>query len=549
MNRIALALAAAAIAACGSSSRSPTSPGPGSAVTPTEEPAVAQRYSSSEASQPSSQPTASPQQLVFPDEPMRAQQPPAAAPRPFRLPAVKTFKLKSGIQVYLVERHDLPIASIDRVVDGGAVADPRGKEGLASVCMSMLTEGTQALDKIAFSEALADVASSIDTFAGDDTQGVSMSTLSKHFDATFALFSDVLLRPGLRADDLDRMIKRRLESLKQTKGAPASVASRVSGPVLNGPEHTMGTITTEASLGRITLDDCRAYHAAWLKPNKARLFVVGDMTEARLRAYFDGPALASWKGKQPAMPKLPATATRKGRIFLVHMPGAAQSQVTLMHFGPKRTAPDYIPTALMASLYGGSFTSRLNMNLREDKGYSYGARGGFSYTRAYGIFSAGASVRTDATYQTVLEIDRDLKALWSGKQPPTTDELTREKASAILSLPGRFATGGSTLSAYRSLAYFGLPLDYFTTFAARVEKSTAAQVAAAARKHLRPGQAVYVVVGDGDAPVIARDGKDDKPLLKDGKPVPLRAALTELAASGTIGAGGLVELDVDGVPR
>jgi predicted Zn-dependent peptidase len=545
VNRIALALAAAAIAACGSSSRSPTSPGPGSAVTPTEEPPLAQPSSS----QSSPQPTASPQQLVFPDEPMRAQQPPAAAPRPFRLPAVKTFKLKSGIQVYLVERHDLPIASIDLVVDGGAVADPRGKEGLASVCMSMLTEGTQALDKIAFSEALADVASSIDTFAGDDTQGVSMSTLSKHFDATFALFSDVLLRPGLRADDLDRMIKRRLESLKQAKGAPASVASRVSGPVLYGPEHPMGTITTEASLGRITLDDCRAYHATWLKPNKARLFVVGDMTEARLRAYFDGPALASWKGKQPAMPKLPATATRKGRIFLVHMPGAAQSQVTLMHFGPKRTAPDYIPTALMASLYGGSFTSRLNMNLREDKGYSYGARGGFSYTRAYGIFSAGASVRTDATYQTVLEIDRDLKALWSGKQPPTTDELTREKSSAILSLPGRFATGGSTLSAYRSLAYFGLPLDYFTTFAARVEKSTAAQVAAAARKHLRPGQAVYVVVGDGDAPVIARDGKDDKPLLRDGKPVTLRAALTELAVSGTIGAGGLVELDVDGVPR
>jgi zinc protease len=529
-------------AACGGSSRPASAPAPTSSApgTPTEESPVAQPAPT--------RPTAAPQELVFPDEPMRAQQPPPAAPRPFKVPAVKTFKLKSGIQVYLVERHDLPIASIDLVVDGGRVADPVGKEGLASVCMSMLTEGTQALDKIAFSEALADTASSIDSFAGDDTQGLSMSTLSKHFDATFGLFTEVLLRPGFRGEDFDRMIKRRLESLKQAKGAPASVAYRVSGPLLYGREHPLGRITTEASLGKLTLDDCRAYHAAWLKPTRARLFVVGDMTEARLRAYFDGPALASWKGKQPALPKLPTPATQKGRIFLVHIPGAAQSQVSLLHFGPKRTAPDYIPTYLMASIFGGSFTSRLNMNLREDKGYSYGARAGFSYTRTYGTFSAGASVRTDATYQTVLEIDRELKDLWSGKQGPSAEELGREKSSAMLSLPGRFATGAATLSAYRSLAYFGLPLDYFASYTAKVDKATGAQVGAAARKHLRPGQAVYLVVGDGDAAVQVRDGKTDKPLLKDGKPVTLRAALAELAAGSAIGAGGLVELDVDGAP-
>jgi zinc protease len=539
---IAIAAAGAALAACGGAARpaSPPPSAPPSTGTPTEESPVAQPAPT--------RPTATPQELVFPDEPMRAQQPPPAPPRPFKVPPVRTFKLKSGIQVYLVERHDLPIASIDLVVDGGSVADPVGKEGLASVCMSMLTEGTTQLDKIAFAEALADTASSIDSFAGDDTQGLSMSTLSKHFDATFALFTEVLLHPGLRAEDFDRMIKRRLESLKQAKGAPASVAYRVSGPVLYGPEHPLGRNTTEASLGKLTLDDCRAYHAAWLKPQRARLFVVGDMTEARLRSYFDGPALAAWKGKQPALPKLPTPATRKGRIFLVHIPGAAQSQVSLLHFGPKRTAPDYVPTYLMASILGGSFTSRLNMNLREDKGYSYGARGGFSYSRAYGTFSAGASVRTDATYQTVLEIDRELKDLWSGKQPATQDELGREKASATLSLPGRFATGAATLSAYRSLAYFGLPLDYWSGYTARVEKATSAQVASSARRHLRPGQAVYVVVGDGDAPVQVRDGKADKPLLVDGKPVTLRAALADLAAAGTVGAGALVELDTDGAP-
>jgi zinc protease len=492
--------------------------------------------------------TAQPQELVFPDEPFRAEQPKAGAPRPFRLPEVQTFKLKSGIHVFLVEQHTLPIISLELTFDGGSINDPVGKEGLASVCMAMMSEGTAKLDKLAFSEAQADVASSVSSYAGSDTQGVTMSTLSKHMDVTFGLWVDTLRTPGFRASDLDRMIKRRLEALRQQKGNPEAVAGRVSAPVLYGETHPYGRITTEASLQAITLDDCKAYHAAQLRPGGARLFVVGDMTAAQIRERFDGPTFAGWTGKVPPLPRLKKPAPPKARIHFVHVPGAAQSQISLAHFGPMRNAPDYFATALAAAVLGGGFTSRINMNLREGKGYTYGARGGFSYGRQYGTFSAGGSVRTDATYQSLLELQREVRVFERGESPASDAELERERAGAILGLPSRFATAGASLGMFRSLVYYGLPLDYWSSYSAKVQKVTAAQVKAAARKHLRSADAVYVVVGDGDAAMIVREDGKDAPLVLDGKPVTLREALAKLAADGTLGKGGLLQLDADGKP-
>jgi zinc protease len=493
---------------------------------------------------------AAPQELAFPDEAFRAAQPKPGAPRPFRLPKVKPFTLASGIKVFLVEQHTLPLVSMDLNFDGGSVVDPKGKEGLASVCMGMITEGTQKLDKIQYAEALADVASNINAYAADDSVGLSMSSLTKHMDTTFALFVDTLQTPGFRASDFDRMVKRRIEGVKQSKGNPASVAGRVTGGVLYGLDHPNGTVTTEKSLAAITLDDCKQYAQTWLKPGTARLFVVGDLTEAQIRNYFDKGALAAWKGKAGKLPALPNPATMAGRIFFVHIPSAAQSQVTFLQFGPKRTAPDYFANTMMAAVFGGSFSSRINMNLRENKGYSYGARGGFGYSKQYGAFNANASVRTDSTYQTLLEMDREIKELQSAKTPINPDELGREKQGAILGLPGRFATAQAALGQYRGLVYFGLPLDYYNGYVAKVGQVNEAQVKASAAKHLRPANAVYIVVGDGDAKMIVRDPATNKdvPLVKDGKQVTLREALSDLAQRGDVGPGGLIELDTDGRP-
>lgn len=493
---------------------------------------------------------AAPQELAFPDEAFRAEQPKGGAPRPFRLPKIKPFKLANGIQVYLVEQHTLPIVSMDLNFDGGSRVDPEGKEGLSSVCMSMLSEGTQKLDKIAYAEALADIASNVNAYAAGDSVGISMSSLTKHLDTTFALFVETLQSPGFRASDFDRMVKRRIEAVKQSRGNPASVSGRVIDVALYGPEHPNGTVTTEKSLAAITLDDCKAYAQTWLKPGAARLFVVGDMTEAQIRAYFEKGALAAWKGKAGKLPALPNPSTMKGRIFFVHIPNAAQSQVTFMQFGPKRNAADYFANTMMASAFGGSFSSRINMNLREGKGYSYGARGGFGYSKDYGTFNANASVRTDSTYQTLLEMDREIKELQSGKNPINKDELEREKQGAILGLPGRFATAQAALGQYRGLVYFGLPLDYYNNYVAKLGGVNEAQVKAAAAKHLKPANAVYIVVGDGDAKMIVRDPATNKdvPYQKDGKQLTLREALSDLAQRGDVGPGGLVELDTDGRP-
>lgn len=502
--------------------------------------------------------TAAPQELQFPDEDFRKAQPPSSAPRDFKLPPVKPFTLKNGIKVFLVEQHTLPIVSMDLNFDGGSVNDPKGKEGLASACMALLTEGTEKLDKIAYSEALADVASNISSYAGDDTQGVQLASLTKHLDATFALFADTLRTPGMRQTDFDRMKKRRIEGVRQSRSSPTSIPGRVNGPILYGPDHPLGGVITEEDVNAVTLDDCKAYAAKWLKPQGARLFVVGDLTEAQVRAQFDKSPLAAWKGSAPKVAALPKPKTMKGKIFFVHVPNAAQSSVMLLAKGPARTASDYFANSMMSAVFGGSFTSRLNMNLREDKGYSYGARGGFSYgPKSYGTLSVTAPVQADSSYQALLEVDRELKDLSTGKRAVTKDELEREKTNAILALPGRFATEQAALGQYRSLVYFGLPLNYFNTYVANVKKVTEAQVKASATHHLKPNEAVYLVVGNGDEKMIIDDAnapkgalpKDrKKPYEVNGKQVTLREALQDLAQKGTVGTGGFVELDVDGRP-
>jgi predicted Zn-dependent peptidase len=471
-----------------------------------------------------------PQALVFPDEPFRARPPEPGEPAALKLPAVQAFALACGVEVYLVEQHALPLVSLDLTFPGGAAVDPRGKEGLASVCMAMLTEGTEALDKLAYAEQLADTASSIGGYAADDAVGVTMSSLTKHLGATFAQLVETLRRPGFRASDFERLIRRRIEGVRQAKRSPASVASRIAEAVLYGPDHPFGAVTTEASLARITLDDCRAFARTWLVPGGAKLFIVGDLTRAQIAALF--APLADWTGAAVA-PPLPPPRTLPGKIFFVDLPGATQSTVSYLQLGPRRTDPGFFARQVLGGVLGGGFTSRLNMNLREDKGYTYGARGAFSYTRQTGVVTAGAPVAAAATYQAIREIDREIRRL--AEAPITAAELEREQRGAILGLPGRFATAQAALGQYRALVYFGLPLDHYDHYAAEVAAVTAEDVLAAARSELSPDAAVYVVVGDGATPAIVRAGDRDVPYVKHGAQLTVRAALA-----------GCVELDSDG---
>jgi zinc protease len=533
------------LVACGPAPRpTPVPPGP---VTPRVE---AMSTAPAPKTAPAPRQTAQPQPLVFPDDAFRATQPAPGPVRPFKLPAVKPFTLANGVKVYLVEQHALPLVSMELGFDAGTMTDPRDKPGLAAVCTSLLTEGTAELDKLQYAGALAAVASTITASATQDRTAVRLSTLTKHLPATFAQLVATVRTPGFRVPDFERLVKRQVAAVRQSRGGALAVGWRVHFPVMFGPDHPFGAVTTEASLGALAIDDCKRYVAAYLQPAAAQLFVVGDVTEAEVRALAARTGFAAWRGKAKRVAAPPAPRPLAGRIFFVHVPGAAESSVALLALGPKRKAGDFDATTLAVGVFGGSFGSRLNMNLRETRAYTYGAFSEIRYGRYASLFDTVTSVRTEATYQAMLEIDREVVGIATGKKPVTAAELAGEQSGVILGLPGQFATAEDALGRYRQLVYFGLPLDYYRKLVARVRKVDVKRINAAAAAHLAPARGVYLIVGDGDAKVIRRatDGVD-VPYEKAGVQLTLRQALAELADAGTLGKGALVELDVDGRPR
>jgi zinc protease len=461
---------------------------------------------------------------AFPDEPFRATQPEAGAPRPFQLPAIKRFTLRNGIEVYLVQRHELPTLQMELQFRGGSVTDSSNKVGLASICMAMLAEGTQALEKLPFEAAQRDIGSSIGSYANHESQGLWMSSLSKHADATVALWADTLLRPGFRDAELERLVRRSVENLKQEKGAAPSVASRVSGTVYYGKEHPFGRIVTEASLQAIKIGDCRSYHKQYIKPQGARLFVVGNITEQALRAKLE-PVLGKWRGKPRPLATYAQPSPRPGRIFFIDVPKSAQSLIQMGHLGPKRNADDFFPTSVMSTVLGGGFSSRVNMNLREAKGYAYGAGGGFSYHRNGSRLSIHSNVVSDKTSEALREMHKEYEALRTGSAPITEGELHREQNGAILSLPALFSTSRAALGQYQSLVFYDLPMDYFESYVENVQSVTGEQVMAAAKTHLRVDDLKVIVAGDGQT---------------------VLPGLYRLTAEQTFGKGDLVVLDADG---
>lgn len=463
------------------------------------------------------------------DEAFRGQQPRATPIRPLAQPTPVDFTLAGGMRVLLVERHQLPTVTMELVLPGGTRDDPPGKEGLGAVCMSLLTDGTQKLDKIAYNEALADIAASLSSHASVDSQGISLATLLRHVDPALDLLAETILQPGMRKDEFQRVIQQRQAALQASRGNAAAVAGRLAGSVVYGPQHPFGRFATEASYAKLTVEDCRQYAAEHVRPDGARLYVVGAIDRPTLEAKL-GARLAKWQGKAPG---LQANGTpvptgvakpRPGKVFLVDVPGARQAVVQVMHPGPARTAPDFAATTVLASVLSSGFSSRINMNIREKHGYAYGAGGGFSYTRDAGIFNVQASVRSDVTGASIREILSEMKIIRGADA--TADELTREKQGAVLALPARWATGGSILSTFRGLEYHGLPLDEYVRFVPQVLAVDAAQVLAAAKAHVQPQDAQVLVVGDAAS---------------------VAPQLAELKKEGVL-VGEIVRLDLDGQP-
>ncbi|PRQ06172.1 M16 family metallopeptidase [Enhygromyxa salina] len=459
----------------------------------------------------------------WPDEAFRAQRP---TPKPIKnveIPKVETFELANGVEVFLVQQQTLPTVLMYMEWDTGEINDPKGKTGMSALCSSLVGEATKNKDKEAFAAAQDDHAVSVGIRAGSELTSLNLRALKRELGPALDLAAEMLFEPGMRQSDFDRLQDQRKARIAQSKGSAASIAHRIFPSLIWGNKHAYAKIETEASLDKVSLSDCQAW-VKRLKPDGARLWVVGKITQDELRTEFDA-RFGSWKGKAPKPAKLGTTKPASATIFFVHVPGSAQSEVLIGHPGPARDTPDYEATQLMAMILGGSFSSRINMNLREDKGWSYGARGGFSYSRGGSSFAASSSVRTDVTGLAVLEIAKEIERMRGGA--PTPEELRREQEGALLAMPAEFATATKTLFSMRGLDYHGLPLDWHVGHQERLRAADTAAVHAAAQAHLQATDQVVLVVGDG-AVVLE--------------------SLEKIAEDAVFGGGGIQYLDPDGNP-
>jgi zinc protease len=408
--------------------------------------------------------------------------------------------------------------------DGGAVRDPKNKTSQTSLCMDLLDEGTKNLDTAAFEEKQADHAVNVSTFGGSDTSGIHVRALTSQLGPALDLMVEMLQQPGLRQTDLDRLKDARKANLLQAKASPAPIAGRLYGTLVWGKDHPYGQLETEKTIAAVTLKDCEKL-VSQLKPGGARLWVTGMISQDEVRKEL-GARLASWTGKAPTPLKIAAAKPRLGTIFFVHVDGAAQSSIYVGHPGPARDAADYEATDMMTEILGGSFSSRINMNLREAKGYTYGGgRAGIGYRRTGSSLSASSSVRTDATGPALREVIKEFVTM---RTTDATDaELKRVKEGALLALPAEFATPSDTLFVFQRLKFYGLPLDWYAGYQQRLQTVDVPAVRKAAEQHLREQDFVVLVVGDGAK------------ILPD---------LDAIAKEKLFGTGGLVVLDADGKP-
>ncbi|MBI1686362.1 insulinase family protein [Caulobacter hibisci] len=428
--------------------------------------------------------------------------------------------LSNGIKVILAERHETPQIRMGLLFDAGVAASAGDKAGLTSVATSMLTEGTTHRDGLTISRELAQLGAGINSGSGLDFTSVSLNTLTTTLDPALAIYADVLQNPAFKSEDLDRFKKQNIAAIQQAKQNPQALSNRILPVLAYGAGSPYGQLTTEASIASITRDDVVRFQKTWLQPQGATLIVVGDTTLAALLPKLEAQ-LGGWKGA-PAKTKPPVqAASSKAAVYLIDKPGAQQSVIAAGNLVPPRDPKDQAALDTFNTLFGGDFVSRLNMNLREDKHWSYGAFSGVRDARGSRLFLIRAPVQTDKTAESFTEARKELTDI-IGPRPVTPAELAKAQNSLTLSMPGSWETGGAVSDSIGELVNFGLPDSYFDEYPADVRAVTVDSATAAAKKAIKPDELVWVIVGDRaviepklkalklDIQVIDADGKPAK---------------------------------------
>lgn len=452
--------------------------------------------------------------------------PPAPSPQPpIRIPAWTRMKLANGAELVVTQKRDLPLVAFSLNIVGGSYNfEPADKLGTANFTAQMLSEGTASKTADQLSEAQQVLGTQIGINVSGEGGTIGFTALKDKLKPALALTADMLLNSTFPAPALERIRGRTLVQLQQAKDQPNAIASNVFSKVVYGDQHPYGRVTTESTVKAITRDDIVAFHKAFYQPGRAVITVTGDVDPAAVKTAVE-KAFAAWApgGAWPAWMYPPAPAPRATTIYLVDKPKAAQSVFAIGLPGPARDTPDYYAIQVMNNLLGGLFQSRLNHNIREVKGYSYGVNSSFAFGRGPGAFRAGGGIVTAKTDSALIEFMREFHGV-EGEVPFTDDEITQGKESLIQSLPRRFSSvngiGGSVASIYTQ----DLPETFYQEYPAKINAVTRDDLVRVAKKYVDLAHLTIVIVADKEAvqgPLAATGIAPIVTLDLDGKPVPI----------------------------
>ena len=430
-------------------------------------------------------------------QPDRKQPPPIGPAPALKLPAIQKHQLSNGLAVWIVEHHEVPLAQINLIVRSGSAADPIGKYGVGSLTAAMLDEGAGTRSSLDLADAIEFLGANLSTASSFDSSAVRMSVPVAKLAEALPLMAEVALRPSFPAAELDRLRKERLTGLLQARDNAGALVQLAFPRIVFGPTHRYGTPASglPATIEALTVDDLTTFYRSHFRPDNATLLVVGDLTPASalpmLEKAFGGWQSGGMAALVAGVPNAPQLAKRQ--VYLVDKPDAAQSQIRIGWVGVARSTADYAVLEVLNTVLGGSFTSRLNQNLREKNGYAYGASSGFDMRISAGPFVAAAGVQTDKTADAIREFFNELNGILT---PVPVDELAKARNYVALGFPGEFETTGDMARKLEDLVIYDLPEATFSNFVPSVTAVTAAGLQRAAARFIQPERMAVVVVGD-----------------------------------------------------
>ncbi len=416
-----------------------------------------------------------------------------------KLPKLQRATLSNGLKIILAERHEVPLVNFTLAADAGFASDASTAPGTANLAMQVLTDGTRTRNALQISDELEALGATLRGSSNLDLSFVSLSALTAKLDPSLDLFADVVLHPSYPENEVKREQKLVIAGIEREQNTPSTMALRVLPALLYGAGHPYGNPLTgsgtKESVAKLTREDLVKFHDTWLRPNNSTLIVVGDTTLSELTPKLE-KHFAEWKsGNVPAKNVKTVPVAAKSAVYLIDKPGALQSVIIAGVVAPPRANPQEIAIEAMNDSLGGTFGARLNMNLREDKHWSYGARTVLRDARAQRPFYAFAPVQTDKTKESLVETNKEFRGI-VGDHPVGGDELAKIQANETLKLPGSRETLNALGQSIVDIVQFGLPDDYYDTYAGKVRALKTNDVNAAAKEVVRPDNLIWIVVGD-----------------------------------------------------